>query len=213
MLIRDRRGVRPPPALGYPAGPHPRIWPTAEPNAATWDPRRREESEARGGFPRPSAVQYPEGPLSASKTFPRASSGGHVRADLLVDQLDQLGAESERALERGVLDPLGRVAVAVEVRSVVAVVTAGDRERREAGASSRHGVVHRPDCHRARPVATVVRVLVGELLAERAQARVRLRTQQRSLPARVADGPAADRVHVEEDRARGVELAAVVAHP
>src|SRR4051812_34216273 len=119
MLRLRAESVRHPPGLGYPAGPHPRIWPTAEPGRRDLGPATPGGVRSERGVPRPSEDQYPQEPLSASKTFPRTSSGGNVGSDLLVDQLDQLGAEPECALEGGALDPVGRVAVAVQLGRVV----------------------------------------------------------------------------------------------
>src|SRR5438874_695640 len=52
--------------------------------------------------------------------------GGQVGSHALVDQLDQLRAEAERALEGSFVEVLRRVRLLVPVRGVVERVEAGD---------------------------------------------------------------------------------------
>src|SRR3954451_23306335 len=105
-----------------------RIWPTAMPVRRAWERRDAGRVRSRG-----DSTDWDEGKARRLRRGKRCGlrlgggfrGRGDVRADLLVDQLDQLRAEAEGALQGGAVDPV--LCVAVQV--VVGGGRARDRDR------------------------------------------------------------------------------------
>src|SRR4051794_29302525 len=186
-----------------------RIWPTATPVRRAWERRDAGRVRSRGDSTLTSA-QVKSCRLRRGKRCvalvggPLGRDRGDARADLLVDQLDQLGAEAEGALERLPVHVVGRVGRLMVVRRR----RAGDGRRGEAPGAGRVRVRGAPQLRRLDQVAALVPILLLEPAAEPVQLAVLLQRDQWALPGRVADGARTDLVDVQQERRPGVEAAA-----
>src|SRR4051794_35385414 len=191
-----------------------RIWPTATPVRRAWERRDAGRVRSRGDSTLTSAQGKPRRLRRGKRCVPLLGGPlgrdlGDARADLLVDELDQLGAEAEGALEGFSFHVVGRVGGLMVVRRG----RAGDGGRGEASRAGCVRVRRAPQLRRFDQVARVVPVLLLELAAERVQLAVLLQRDQRTLPCRVANGARADLVDVQHECGPGVEAVAVLLQP
>src|SRR4051812_38118326 len=106
---------------------------------------------------------------------------GYVGTDLLVDQLDQLRAEPEGAIEGLAVGLVRRVFGSMVVGGPVERTPTGHRDRREAAGAGRVGVAGVTGGHRAHAIAPVAGVLLGQLGAQPYEPWMLLERYERSL--------------------------------
>src|SRR5215211_3847440 len=184
----------------------------SRPTTATFAPRADARRAVSAPIPRAAPVTKIVLPAMLTvRTLPGGGFGRglELRADALVDQLDELRAELVGAVECLGVDRVGRVGGLVVIRRVAERVRAADRDRGIPGDARAVRVGGDPRDDRLDAVVAVPGVLLAKLAAEGDQVGMERGGQHVALLGRVAHVTAADVVHAQEHRARLLEVLAV----